>query len=237
MTMINDELLGAFINGFYGYGNYQAPYWFVGMEEGGGNSIEEIAKRIETWDKRGRKELEDVAEYSREIGINRYFDDRAKLQSTWNKLIRIVLTAEGQIFDTETVREYQRSKFGTEDGDTCLLELLPLPSPNIASWLYGENSKLAYLTNRETYRNHIVNSRIAHLQDIVTRYQPKAVIFYGAQYVDYWKRIAGIDAWERSPEGISFGVKNSIRFVASNHPVATGIKNEYFHTIGKLIAG
>ena len=137
--MINDELLEALINGFYGYGNYQAPYWFVGMEESGGNSIEEIAQRIETWDKRGRKELEDVAEYSREIGINRYFDDHAKLQSTWNKLIRVVLTAEGLTLDTETVRE--------------------------------------------------------------------------------------------------FGVKNSTRFVVSNHPVTTGIKNEYFHNIGKLIAG
>ncbi len=34
-TMLDDHLLQDFIDGFYGYGNYNAPYWFVGMEGGG----------------------------------------------------------------------------------------------------------------------------------------------------------------------------------------------------------
>lgn len=31
---------------FYGYGNYQADYWFVGMEEGGGDTFDKVSKRL-----------------------------------------------------------------------------------------------------------------------------------------------------------------------------------------------
>src|SRR5713226_7016665 len=102
-TMFDDQLLTAFINHFYGYGNYDAKYWFVGMEEGGGNDFTEIVKRINAWDSRGRKELEDVAEYHKAIGITRLFDERPRLQTTWNKMIRILLSAEGQRVSTEIV--------------------------------------------------------------------------------------------------------------------------------------
>jgi hypothetical protein len=42
--MLNDQLLEAFMRGFYGFGNYQAQYWFVGMEEGGGNTLDAISR-------------------------------------------------------------------------------------------------------------------------------------------------------------------------------------------------
>jgi hypothetical protein len=64
----DDQLLLDFMNAFYGYGNYKAPYWFIGMEEGGGDSFEEVTKRLSVWDRRGRRELEDAAEYFEEVG-------------------------------------------------------------------------------------------------------------------------------------------------------------------------
>jgi hypothetical protein len=54
--------LDDFAHRFYGYGNYGGPFWFVGMEEGGGDSSEEIARRLSAWAARGRCELEDAAE-------------------------------------------------------------------------------------------------------------------------------------------------------------------------------
>ncbi len=233
--MLNDQLLEDFISSFYGYGTYQAPYWFIGMEEGGGNTIAEISKRLEVWDKRGRKELEDVAQYSREIGVTHFFGDRARLQTTWNKLIRVVLTAKNLKFDTETVREYQKSSLGTTDGDTCLLELFPLPSPSTSMWQYGENSKLSYLLNRETYREHVVSSRITHLQNRIKSYQPTAVIFYGLQYQSYWEEIVGIKFQAKFAESVSWETNGRTLFVVAKHPAAKGVTNEYFHLIGKLI--
>lgn len=73
--MFKDEILEAFISGFYGYGNYGARLWFIGMEEGGGGSREQIARRLDAWDKRGRNELEDVVDYHRVLSRGRS-DDR-----------------------------------------------------------------------------------------------------------------------------------------------------------------
>ena len=233
--MLDDQLLEAFMNGFYGFGNYRAPYWFVGMEEGGGNTPNVISRQLDVWDKWGRKELIDVAEYAREMNITRWYGDRPKLQPTWKHLIRIFLTAEGKPVDSETMRQYQRNDWGTEGGDTCLLELMPLPAPSISSWIYGEISNLPYLASRKKYREHVTPLRIAHLQNRVRHYRPKAVIFYGSGYNSHWKRVAGVDSWEKSSDGVIFAMKDSTIFVSSKHPVAHGATNEYFYNIGNII--
>jgi hypothetical protein len=231
--MLNDQLLEAFINGFYGFGNYQAPYWFVGMEEGGEATSEDIANQLKIWDEWGRKELIDVIEYAREMKITQWYGDCPRLQPTWRNLIRVFLTAEGQTADNETMRQHQKTSWGTKDGDTCLMELLPLPAPNIASWIYREISLLPYLTSRKVYREYFVGSRIAHLQDKIMRHKPKAIVFYGSGYDSYWKRIANVDAWGKSPEGVSYWANNSTLFIATKHP--TRSTNAHFHNIGKLI--
>jgi hypothetical protein len=234
--MLNDQLLESFINGFYGFGNYQAQYWFIGMEEGGGNTLDAISRQLDIWDRWGRKELIDVAEYAREMNITRWYGESPKLQPTWKHLIRIFLTAEGKSVDAETMRQYQKNLWGTKGGNTCLLELLPLPAPSISSWLYREISTLHYLASRKTYREYVTPLRIAHLQNRIRQYQPKAVVLYGSGYDAHWKRIAGIDSWEKSSEGVNFAVNNSTIFIFSKHPVAHGATNEYFYSIGKLIA-
>jgi hypothetical protein len=50
---LNDEVLSAYAVGFYGYGSSAAPYWFIGMEEGGGDSIDEIKIRSDTTSEAG----------------------------------------------------------------------------------------------------------------------------------------------------------------------------------------
>ncbi len=57
MHKFDDELLSDFINGFWGYGSNNAQFWFVGMEEGGGNTFEELQIRFTEWNERGRKPL------------------------------------------------------------------------------------------------------------------------------------------------------------------------------------
>jgi len=57
---LDDELLAEYITTFYGYGNYRGEWWLVGMEEGGGDSVNDITSRLTRWNGRGRKELEDV---------------------------------------------------------------------------------------------------------------------------------------------------------------------------------
>jgi hypothetical protein len=55
------------MHNFYGYGDYRGAYWFVGMEEGGSDSFDEVAKRLRLWDERGRRELEDVVDLGADV--------------------------------------------------------------------------------------------------------------------------------------------------------------------------
>lgn len=232
----DDQLLDAFAQSFYGYGNYSGHLWFIGMEEGGGSSFTEVAKRLNAWDNRGRRELEDVSEYHNAIGITYLFNDRPTLQSTWNKLIRILLSSDGQTPTTEQVREYQRASLGRLDGDTCLLELLPLPSPSTGSWLYAQHSRLSYLADRGTYKQACLALRIAHLQRRIMEYEPRAVVFYSISYREHWKAIAGVNL-VRESDGVYTGRNRSTLFVMTRHPAAKGVTNDYFHQVGRLIAG
>jgi hypothetical protein len=230
----DDQLLDEFVHNFYGYGNYGGGFWFVGMEEEGGNSFTEVDKRLSTWARRGKRELEDVAAYHAEIGITRYFAGKPKLQRTWSNLIRIFLCHVGQGPTPEQVLEYQRTSLGRLNGDTCLVELLPLPSPSTGHWLYAQHSHLSYLADRREYQQSCLALRIAHLRQRINEQKPKAVVFYGLSYRKHWQAIAGVD-FQLQPNGISVGRNGSSLFVMTKHPVARGVTNEYFHQVGRLI--
>jgi hypothetical protein len=170
------------MQGFYGYGNFEGEYWFVGMEEGGGNSFHEVNQRFEIWDSLGRGELLDVAQFHLKLGMPEFFTEPVKLQSTWNKVIRIVLSAEGEKVSLSSVRKYQRDDLGRKSGNSCLIELLPLPSPSTKKWLYAEHTDLPFLRNREAYRDYAIPWRIVRIREGIEKYCPRAVVFYGMVY-------------------------------------------------------
>jgi hypothetical protein len=232
----NEDLLQAFMHGFYGYGSSAGAYWFVGMEEGGGNSFEEINRRLNIWDEMGRMELLDVAEFHLKLGMPEYFTDPVKLQSTWNKLSRIVLSSNGSEATLEAVRAYQKDHLGRIGGDTCLLELLPLPSPSTGKWLYAQHCDLPFLKSRKAYREHSIPFRIEHIRRRIKQYRPRAVVFYGMGYQQWWREIADLEYQPYDPIGFLVAKSKGTIFVISNHPVATGVYNEYFHEIGRVIS-
>jgi hypothetical protein len=234
--MLDDELLQEFMHSFYGYGNYRGDYWFVGMEEGGGNSVEGVARKLATWESRGKRELEDLVGEPGTTGVSRYFTENPPIQRTWGGLIRIMFSIEGRSATTDEIRRYQRDLLGRSDGNTCLLELLPLPSPSTGHWLYKDYSQLLYLTNRETYKNELIAGRSAHLKKRIEKYKPKVVVFYSVGYGPYWKQIAGVDFSLAEVDGVYVGQNDHTIFAITKHPAAKGITNEYFRRVGELIA-
>jgi hypothetical protein len=230
----DDQLLNNFIHNFYGYGNYNGQFWFIGMEEGGGNSFSEVNRRLNAWSSRGKHAVEDVAQYHAEIGLTQWFNEQPKLQPTWNKLIRILLSSNGQVPTTMQVREYQKLLLGRSNSETCLLELLPLPSPSIGLWLYAQHSQLAYLNNRKIYQQYCLPLRIKHLRERITQSKPKVVVFYGLSYYKYWQIIAGIDL-QMGTDKFYSGYNGTTFFVMTKHPAAQGVTNEYFYQVGRLV--
>jgi len=166
-----------------------------------------------------------------------FFTGKAKLQTTWNKLIRIVLSHQGVTPTTDEVRAYQRDKLGRLESETCLLELLPLPSPSTNQWLYGSHSMLPQLATRKRYRDYYTPKRVEQLQAMIERYQPLYVIFYGLNYMKWWKAIADTDFTETKFGKYAYwkSKNGQVSFFVVAHPVATGITNDYFHEIGRVL--
>lgn len=231
----DDELLTEFAHTFYGYGDYNGRYWFIGMEEGGGNTFADVNQRLRIWKERGKHELEDLAAYHAAIGITSYFNEKPTLQRTWAKLIRILLSQEGSEPTTEQIREYQRSALGRSEGDTCLVELLPLPSPSTRQWLYSHHSQIDYLISRDSYQQTLLGFRISHLKQRIDEYKPGAVIFYGFGYRYYWQEVAGVRLTKES-DGIYVGENGASLFTMLRHPAAKGVTNEYFRQVGTIIS-
>jgi hypothetical protein len=237
MTLLNESLLKLFIDRFYGYGNLDAPYWFIGMEEGGGNSLEEISLRLSTWCERGMQTTEDLVDYHLALGIDQFFGEKPRLQSTWAKLIRVLHMLEGKPTTTDAIRTTQGSQLGRSDSLSCLLELLPLPSPSTDQWLYGDHTSLEFLKDRETYRTVLIPKRIDQLRAMIQEYSPKVVMCYGSAYRQHWLKIiqSDVETIVLDKYDVQIG-STGMRWVAMvPHPTATGITNAYFEAVGALL--
>lgn len=226
------------MNGFYGYGNLNSNYWFIGMEEGSDGTITDIVHRLQRWESRGKLLVEDVVQYHGESETNWFFGTNAHIQPTWNKLIRMQLSAERYIPHREMVRQFQREEFGRHVSNNCLLELLPLPSKSTLSWIYKEYSQIPELQNRKLYYEAWKARRAASIHNLVVQYQPHFVVFYSSNplYQYWWRKIAPESLIWRSINSIQISRTSNTVFVITKHPVTQGISNEYFHTAGKIMA-
>jgi len=235
---LGDAVIRQYIEGFYGHGDYRAKYWFIGMEFGGGGSEAEVASRIQGWHDRGGLELEDLGGPKGVARNSRWFQPNYPLQATWKQLIRVLLSAEGSPPSREQIRSYQVNKLGRKGGLDCILELLPLPSPGLNSWLYGPFCKrIPYLCDRPTYTAHVAPLRIKHLRDLIAEHCPPNVIFYGSGYAHWWREIAGADFRPSEVDAVSSARVGDTHYVVMHHPAARGLTGAYFEAVGLLLAG
>lgn len=227
-------MLEQYIHGFYGYGNLDADCWFIGMEGGFKEDVEDVEKRLEkrlkTWNEWEREELEDLRDFQEEIGIDEWFGENPKSQDTWNPLIRVLLAIKRgtqEEADLDKVKRYQSEKLGRKNGETLLLELLPLPSKSTDKWIYDEYSEIEYLQSRERYR----------IKDLIKDNSPKFVVFYGISNKEHYKEIADTDFKElhfpNSDERALLGSNSDTNFSIMMHPVARKMSKAYSRWIGK----
>jgi hypothetical protein len=224
--------LNDFISTFYGYGNARGQYWFIGMEEGGGDTLEEIEQRVLLWEQRGQHELEDIKAYHLALGISRYFTEPTKSQSTWRQLIRIILSAPNKALSLDTIKQYQREAFGQWAGESCLIELLPLPSPSTTQWLYKAWS-LPELQSRESYRATQAPLRAASIREKIAYHKPPYVVFYSVQYKPWWDLIANVPFTKH--QSFLTAIGDHTRYVIAPHPVSPGVTNADYEAIGQWL--
>lgn len=237
--LLNGTVLKDFMHNFYGYGNYDSDLWFIGIEEGGGNDIGEVEKRLNVWKDRGSKELEDLFEYHMEIGIDKYFKKGPVKQKTWSKLIHLILSYHNRESGDNHIRGYQKDRLGRADGESCLMELLPLPSPGNNSWNYDTFSNMEMLKTHEIYRDAIANHRVRNIRKKINEHRPRNVIFYAKdkKYINHWLDIIDLKGVpiEHAKESFIFIKENNTNYIITKHPTAYGVSNEHYAEIGRFL--
>jgi hypothetical protein len=154
--VLDRTILEPFLTSFFGYGRLKSRLWFIGLEEGGGTTENEISARLQAWHTRGRRRVEDVRAFHLACDtiqaeqrirhavetrvtnrLGRPFAKKALLQFTWERLIRTIRANKALSADVDEMRKYQINGFARFNDCVASLELFPLPSPRSQAWNYG----------------------------------------------------------------------------------------------------
>lgn len=195
----NRQVFTQFLECKFGYGRWAAPFWFVGMEEGGGQTCADVLNRVQRWRLPGQQdwnELNDLHTYCERIGVNPIAP-----QPTWRKLIQLY-AASGQ--NVGEVPVAQGGGWGGNTGPVCLAEISPLPSPGVGKWHYSfcpvEDPELQNrLSTRERLlasndlginRSLLIRQRLVDFKRVV-----RCVVFYGHRepFPDFFNLVAQPD--------------------------------------------
>ena len=199
-----------------------------------------MSRRLAKWGAAGQPELLDLRGHHQGGDLDSFVGGPEELQKTWSNLIRIVLGAEGRSADNEEVRAYQQYRLGRMGGETCLLELMPLPSPDAGTWHYREWTLSPDLRDRATYMKRHANSRAEKLQGKIAGHRPTVVVFYSLSYLPWWRLVAGVPLTETAIGGVKSLVGRSQHtvFVVVPQPAhrAKGKGKDYYVQVGRVIA-
>src|SRR3954447_5240232 len=96
--MKNDIL--AMAEGFYGFGRWDTPYWFIGPEPGQGkHEKNDLAARAKAWRLLNAEGLCDCRCYHKLIDELRWHfqQPRVDLQFTWRRMILLLVSYMGRL--------------------------------------------------------------------------------------------------------------------------------------------
>lgn len=179
---------------FIGYGNLEAPVWFIGPEERLLEETEEqIVQHLEI-----RRRFKPV-ECLRGVHVRKLKELTCpglepKLQGTWKRMCWIMLWLENRdpTSNRPDVLDYQTCQLGVTGGRTLLTELLPLPkkSTRPCDWPDFYNREFGF-QGLEDYKARVLPRRLNMLRELVKHYNPTAVVCYGKGYWDDFEKLFG----------------------------------------------
>jgi hypothetical protein len=199
------ELRILMARSWFGYGHWEAPYWFVGIEQGG---QEDQYHRGDdrAWHEMGERELLDCRDHHRRMGDRgnpRWHTESATIQKTWGAMIRLLLTFKNETANDSSVLDYQKNRWGASGGETAVLEL-------------GGGRARSSSSDNEFRTDDLIRKRVSVLHHRLETFRPKLVIFYGISKKKEFEQILGTSM--NSP--ISAGSR-SFMFTKAEKPFAT----------------
>jgi hypothetical protein len=204
--LIPEQALKHWIENFYGYGSWNARYWFVSYEDGGGDLPEEVAEKINHFQKvhpaTDTPSLTDIRELYRnvtfrldgpkaELFTNRHeyrFGVNAIQNNVWKNLLTFLHSYRKQ--NVPDLLDYQRHKFASPSAhQEALIQLYPLPSPHNHAWYYSwlDMPNLGFLKSRALYEEHVYDRRIQTILSNIVKFKPELVLMYGMNNINTLK--------------------------------------------------
>jgi hypothetical protein len=201
--LITPQSLQHWINHFYGYGSWKAPFWFVGYEESGGDLPEEVAEKLNYfYDVHGsvtdptlcsiRDLYQQVAFRVEGPRLERFanfhdhrFGNHAVQHGFWKNMMAFIHGYQNKELPDDLLT-YQRKSFATTQ--EALIQLYPLPAHNHA-WYYGwlEVPQLPFLKTRSAYETKVYPIRIQSILRAMQDHKPKLVLMYGMENINTLK--------------------------------------------------
>lgn len=229
MKLIQEEAIQHWINTYYGYGSWRAPVWFVSHEDGGGDLPEEVAERLDYFQRVhphvAEPTLCDIRALYKEAAFRSTgpkagayktlfdyrFGSQAVLSNVWKNLI-----AFGHAYRNEKLPDllaYQKNTLATSK--EALIKLYPLPSPHNHAWYYSwlDVPNLGFLKSREQYEGHVYADRMQGLLATIDRYKPQLVLMYGMNNIQKLKK-----SFQDHFQGSSFKMVKAVeRHIPQHH--------------------
>jgi len=167
---LTTSLLDEMTRCSYGYGRWDAPFWFIGPEPGiHADEHGSLFTRCAAWKSVGGSELVDCKQHHRAMNVTDWHrHPKPRLQPTWRRLIKLLFTYSQLPTNTDEIRTYQRDRFGSSTGETCVVELSALAAQNLKTD-----------RDRTLYRG----DRIDVLRERIESHRPEWVVLYGVDRV------------------------------------------------------
>lgn len=216
----------------FGYGRWDAPYWFIGPEQGMSKDSRELTFRCHAWSERDRPELDDCMAYHDLLNTLRsprlskwgkrdddWHGEKPNTQRTWARLIQFLI-GFGVVTDHLT---YQIKEWGSATGDTCVIEL---------SGLSAHNSR----EKRE--RGKYLEQRIARMSQELNGSQ-EFVLLYGRtpECDTAWETLSlGAQQVGSGPRGETISRRGKTLYLRANfHPTGNGQPYEKWKEFGQEV--
>jgi hypothetical protein len=205
--IIEEKALKHWIDNFYGYGSLKARIWFIGYEEGGGDLPEEVAEKLNYFNRNHPpntpSKLCDIRELYRNVTLkldgpksglykNQYeyrFGNYATQHGFWKNLIAFAHGFRNE--QLPDLLQYQRNSFllPSEDNE-AFIQLYPLPSSNNHAWYYSwlDMPQFSFLKSRALYQEHVYQNRIQRIAQNILEHQPELVVMYGMDNINGLKQ-------------------------------------------------
>ncbi|MBX2898571.1 MAG: hypothetical protein KF775_02915 [Cyclobacteriaceae bacterium] len=225
--LITEQKLNHWLDNFYGYGSWQAQFWFIGYEEPGGDVPEEVADKFNYFFDAHQKnsptlcDIREVYEHVRitpenpkaELFSNRFdyrFGEKAIESTIWKNLAAFVHSynqkPEPDLF------AYQKKHFAQPGAKReALIPLYPLPGSHTHSWHYNwlNLAGCDFLKSQDRYEEYVYSQRIQTILSKIKEHKPEVVLLYGMKNINGLKKSVQ-DFFENVQFTIGKGIKLQI---------------------------